>query len=508
MNANSQIKKGALLSYAALIFNITAGFIYTPWMVSQIGKSDYGLYVLVGSFLTYFVMDFGLGQTIAKFVTDYKAQNQLDKIGQLLGLTARFYVFVNVFIFLALIIAYFFIDTIFIELTSAEIAKFKIVYLIVGGFSLISFPFLPLDGVLIAYERFVILKLCDFISKLSIIVLMVIALLLGYKLYALVAINAAVGIGIIIIKVIFLKKILPIKINFKYKSKTLLKELFKFSFWISIIGVAQRLLINIAPMILGIVSGTEAIAIFSIGVIIEAYSWSFAHALNGLFLAKVSQLNTEQDNRKEITNLMIRVGRIQLIIMGLLLIGLIVFGQEFIILWMGEGFSKSYYVVLLLILPGFITLTQEIAYTYLFVINELKYRAILFVAAALTSVVLSFILAPSLGALGCAIGIFVATILCHVIGMNFIYWKKVHLEIPRFFKECYGSLLTPMLTTVVFGSIMNHFYPSPSYIGFVLKGSSTATVYILLIWFIGLKLDEKLFFKGSFKSVLSKFKIK
>lgn len=475
-------------------------------MVSQIGKSDYGLYILVGAFLSYFVMDFGLGQTIARFITNYKAQNESDKIGQLLGLTTRFYLLINLLIFLALLISYFFIKNIFVELTPVEIVKFKVVYLIVGGYSLLSFPFLPLDGVLIAYERFVVLKLCDVISKVSIILLMVVALLLGYKLYALVAINALVGIAIIIIKIIYLKKILPVKINFRHKSKPLLKEMFKFSFWISIIGIAQRLLINIAPMVLGIVSGTEAIAIFSIGVVVEGYTWSFAHALNGLFLAKVSQLNLEENNIKEITNLMIRVGRIQLIIMGLLLIGLIVYGQEFVVLWMGESFRKSYYVVVLLIAPGLITLTQEIAYTYLFVINELKYRAILFILAALGSVLLSFLLAPSMGAIGCAIAIFTANILCHVVGMNYVYWKKLHLEIPRFFKECYGSLIIPIMLTAVLGFSLNHFYHSPNYVSFILKVVSMALFYILLIWLLGLKRDEKIFFKSIILNLTSKFR--
>ena len=490
-NSSSQIKNGALLSYGAIIFNIIAGFIYTPWMVSQIGKSDYGLYILVTAFLTYFVMDFGLGQTIARFISNYKVKNEIEKINQLLGLTTRFYLFINVIVFIVLIGTYFFIENIFIELTPTEILKFKVVYLIAGGFSLISFPFLPLDGVLIAYEKFVVLKLCDVISKVAIIVLMVVALLLGYKLFALVAINAVVGIVIIGIKLIYLNKALPLKVDFKFRSKPLLKELFKFSFWISVIGIAQRLLINIAPLVLGIVSGTEAIAIFSIGVIIEGYTWTFAHALNGLFLSKVSQLNLQKNNLKEITNLMIRVGRIQLIIMGLLLIGLITLGQEFIVLWMGENFRQSYYVVVLLIAPGFITLTQEIAYTYLFVVNELKYRAILFIAAAISSLILSFILAPSLGALGCAIGVFIATMACHVIGMNIIYWKKIKLEIPRFFKECYWPLIVPIALTFVFGFGLNYLFRAEFFLLFAVKAILLATVYVLLTWKIGIKQEEK-----------------
>ena len=333
MDSSKQIKIGALISYAAIMFNIIAGLIYTPWMVKQIGKSDYGLYALVISFLSYFVMDFGLGESIARFISKYRAEKQENKINQLLGITTKLYLLVNLVILVALVVVFFLIGTIFKQLNPLELEKFKVIYCIAGLFSLISFPFIPLDGVLIAYERFVLLKLCDVISKVGVIIFMVIALLLGYKLYALVAINAAFGIIIILIKFFYLKRTTNVKIEFSYKSKELSKQLFGFSIWVSIIGIAQRLMLNIAPTLLAIYSGTTAIAIFAIGNIMEGYVWTFANALNGLFLPRVAGLISVSDDRKEVTKLMVRVGRLQLFIVGILFVGIITLGKEFILLW-------------------------------------------------------------------------------------------------------------------------------------------------------------------------------
>ena len=494
------------MSYSAIVFNIVAGLIYTPWMIQQIGKSNYGLFVLLTAFLSYFVMDFGLGQTIARFLAKYRIEGNVDKINQILGVTTRLYLYINVVLFFTLLMVYFFISNIFVELQPDEIEKFKVIYIIAGGFSLLSFPFMPLDGVLIAYEKFIVLKLCDIISKVGIIILMVIAISFGYKLYALVAINAVIGIILIAIKFIYLSNTTNLKIDFNYKSKALIKELFKFSFWISVIGIAQRLLINIAPLILGIVSGTTQIALFSIGIIIEGYTWTFAHALNGLFLPKVSRLETKKNNLHEVTNLMIRVGRIQLILMGLLIIGLITLGKEFIILWMGADFKDSYYVMVLLVLPGLITLTQEIAYTYLFVINELKLRAIMFISASVVSVIISFLLAPKYGGLGCAIGIFTATMLCHVIGMNFIYWKVLKLEIPRFFKECYLSMLLPLILTIAFGFLINFLFIASNFVLFAGKIILLITFYSFSIWHLSFRIEEKSFFTGTIVMIYNKIK--
>jgi O-antigen/teichoic acid export membrane protein len=492
LESTKHIKISALISYFTIAFSIISGLIYTPWMVRQIGKSDYGIFMLVTSFLTYFVMDFGLGQAIARFIAKYRVEGNEAKINELLGLTARLYLWINLIIVFTLVVVFFFIENIFKELSATEVQSFKVVYCIAGFFSIVSFPFTPLNGILIAYERFVLLKLCDLFNKIGLIILMIIALLMGYKLYSLIAINAGVGLIIILIKLFYLSKTTAIKIDFTYKSKELFRELFSFSIWITVIGIAQRLLMNITPTILGIYSGTVSIAVFSIGMIIEGYTYTFSSALSGLFLPRVSALSIKKDNMTEISNLMIRIGRIQLFMVGLLLVGIITLGKQFITLWMGPDFEDSYYVALFLIIPGIVTLTQEIGSTLLYVVNELKYRAFLFIGASTVSVIISVILAPKYGAIGSAIGICVATILCHIMGMNIVYWKVAKIDIPRFFRECYMKMLPPLGLSLVTGFLIQVYIPAHNLLTFIPKAALLGIIYILLMWSIGLNKEEKL----------------
>ena len=64
----NQYKAGAVLSYGAVAFNTVAGLIYTPWMISCIGADDYGLYTLAMSVVNFFVLDFGLGDSVSRFL--------------------------------------------------------------------------------------------------------------------------------------------------------------------------------------------------------------------------------------------------------------------------------------------------------------------------------------------------------------------------------------------------------------------------------------------------------
>lgn len=485
------IKNGALISYLLIFINMAAGLLYTPWMVRQIGISDYGLYSLTGVFLSYFMLDFGLGSAIARFIAKYRAENRTDMIDKLLGITIRIYFLISAGIAVALTVIYLFLSGIFQELTPVELETFRVIYVIAGFFSIFSFPFMPVNGVMIAYERFVPLKLFDLAGKILLVSLMVTALFCGGGLYILIWVNGLVGFGIAFGKYLYLKRTGLFKIDFCFFDKTLAGELFRFSFWVFVIGIAQRLLLNIVPTLLGIFSGTTQIAVFSLAMTLEGYTWTFANALNGLFIPKVSQMVTLDDDRSQITDLMIRVGRIQLLVVGLIITGLVILGKPFVTLWMGEQFIDSYYVALFLILPGCITLTQEIAYTLLFVTNELKYRALLFISASLMSVAIGCLLAPSCGAIGTAIGVCCALLVCHVIGMNLIYARVLHLDIGRFFRMCHLKMGFPILLVGLFCWTALSYYPVESWFGFLVSGIGYVALFVVVAWFFMMNAFEK-----------------
>ena len=198
INSSSQIKLGAIISYAAIMFNIIAGFLYTPWLVRQIGQSDYGLYTLAMSVITLFLMDFGISGTISRFISVYRAKGEEERVGNLLGITYKLYLIIDIVIFVSLFVIFIFMQDIFANLTVNEIEKFRVVFIIVGTFSLVSFPFMPLNGVFISYEKFIALKVCELSQKILAIVGVVVSLLLGYGLYDHVLVNALVNIIIIV----------------------------------------------------------------------------------------------------------------------------------------------------------------------------------------------------------------------------------------------------------------------------------------------------------------------
>lgn len=500
----SQIKLGAIISYISIFINILIGLLYTPWMINKIGKADYGLYTLAMSVITLFVFDFGLSSAVTRFIAKYLAQKRQQQIDNLLGVVFKLYLIADIIILILLVGIYFFIPLIYQGLSTQEIEKFKIIYVIASIFSFISFPFIPLNGIFNAYEKYIQMKCCDLFHKLFIVSLMTICLLNGGGLYFLVIVNAISGILTIILKLFLLKKYISVKVNFSFWSMPVLRSIFGFSVWVTIIALSQRCIFNIAPSILGMVSNSSSIAILGVAIVIESYIFTFANAINGMFLPRVSRL-VEDKNSNSLLPLMIKIGRIQIFIIGLLIISFIILGDEFIQLWVGAEFQDVYVASILFIIPAFLFIPQEIASSAVVAMNKVKYQAYVYIVMAVLNILLAFPLAYFEGILGLAISIFIAY-LWRVVGMNIIYAKQIKIDLLGFYKASFMPVLIPLGIILIFGWLINQIYSDISWFSFIIKGIIVVCAYICIFVKMVMNQYEKNLFLSPFLSIYQKLK--
>lgn len=500
-----QIGKGALISYIAIFVNIFAGLLYTPWMIQKIGRADYGLYVLMTSVLTYFVVDYGLGQAVSRSLASYNAENNTKGISNLLGVTAKLYLILDLFIIIAIIVFYFFIDKVFIELSPAEIVKFKDIYIIASSFSILSFPLLYISGVYYALELFYQVKIIDLISKLATVAFTIAVLLFGYGLRTLVLVYAATPFIANICKVLYLNNKGLLNINWKYWSKSKLKGLLNTSIWLFIILVGEVFFKNISPSILAIFSGTEEIAVFAIANTLDNYLLMFGAALNGLFLPKVTNLMKQKNPEKTIGSLMIKLGRFQFILVGLLTLGIILLGKDFIYLWVGVHFNMSYYAVILLIIPTFLFCIIQLGTTYILATNKLKYQAYIYIFAAIGNIILAILLTPKYGAVGSAMAIFANKLVFYIAGLTLIYRKILFLDMAKVYRSIFKNTLIPIIiTAAVIVGVKKLDLIQDNLISFAVNSFILIITFAILLYKFFLNYNEKIIFKN----IISKVRFK
>jgi O-antigen/teichoic acid export membrane protein len=321
----------------------------------------------------------------------------------------------------------------------------------------------------------------DISYKLFTTILMIYAIYSGKGVLALVTINAFVGLSIILIKILYTYKLKLFVLDLKIWDKSIFSEIFRFISWMTIIAISQRLIFNIVPSILGSVSNTEEISKFAISSTIEGYVWLIAAALNGLFLPIITDITTKSESNTNIESIMFTIGKYQLIIIGLIVLGFILVGKDFLYLWVGDFFDESYYITILLISPMIMIIPLQIAETTLTARGKVKYRAFGALTAGALSFFLSIFLAREYGALGPGISIFVSSMIGYVIYMNIVYVRILKLNMKKFYTKIYSKYIFVVIITGIVGVLINSLLPEISLINLLIKISVITITYLILI---------------------------
>ena len=491
LDANKEIKAGAVVSYLSLLVDLVLALFYTPYLISILGESQFGIYSLAMSIVTFFVMDFGIGASVTRFLALYRSKGDFKSIENFLGITLKIYFIIDLVLFIILSISFAFINRIFIQLDSEEIGIFKAVFIVSSVFSLYSLFASPLNGILMAFERFYFLKITVLISRLTSVLLILFVIQYYPFVYIVVLINAFIGVLVSFVKLKYIKKRLISRINWRNKDLKLVKQIFGFSVFVILSIIFEQLTVNFGPIVLGIVAGgTTHIAFYAIGQTVYIFVVGIASAMNGLFLPKVSRL-IESKTRTDILNLMIRVGRLQFYIMGLIILGIISMGNEFVSLWMGDGFNSVYMVILYLVIPYLIISSMDIAYMTIVAEGKMHLRVIGTGVSAILSLLIGSTGAIYFGAVGMAFGVAVGNIIGNIAVMIWVYHFHLKINMRLFFKECHMKLFGPWSSILVLSIALQSFFELESILFFVLKVIIITIFYILLMWFTAMNSFEK-----------------
>ena len=475
----SQIKTGAALSYAGVVFNTIAGLLYTPWMVSCVGVDNYGLYTLALSVINFFLLDFGLSESVSRYLSKYYAEGEVDRIPSFLGVTYKMYLVITLFIAAVLFGVFLNIDAIYSGLTSEQLPVFRVLFIIISLYSVVSFPFAPLNGILVSNERFVALNACNLVQKVLTVLLIVAALLLGQGVYALVAANAFVSVVITIVKLVLVHVKTDVHIDFSHGDFAAMREVVGFSAWVMVTNVCGRLIFSIMPTIIASTSTSSEVALFGLASSLEGYVYTVASALNGMFMPRVSRSLAGGD--EGLQQLMTRVGRIQLYIIGFIFICFASIGGRFVSAWIGSGYERLWPCTILLIIPSVIELPQLIGVTAITASGRVKAKAVVYILMSVTNVALGLLLTRHFGALGACISICFAYLL-RTAGQNVIYARLLGIRVGLFFGDTYARWAGVAVAVLVFGCIVSISVPAYGWVGFLTCASLMLVVYAALLW--------------------------
>ena len=198
-----------------------------------------------------------------------------------------------------------------------------------------------------------------------------------------------------------------------------------------------------------LISGVSAVAVYAIAIQLQHLYITLSSAISGMFLPKITAMYAKGMSDKSVSDLFIKVGRVQWFIILLILCGFILFGQKFILLWAGSDYVDAYWMTLLLFIPSAIPLIQSLGIVILQARNKMRFRSLSFLFISIVCMIASIPLAKLYGGIGFAFGTSMSIILAQGIVINIYYKRKIHLDIYRFFIQIARMSIAPVLLTMV-----------------------------------------------------------
>lgn len=484
----NQIKGGAILSYVSMILGNIIVLLYTPFMLRSLGSSEYGIYSIcntVGSSIA--MLDAGFGIAAVKYIVRDKSNK--ERLPYTLGtlMLVNFCLGVVAFVLAGSFSAV--SDTFYGEsMTLQELHSLKIILWLTSIYLTITFMVSVFPAVVVAYERFIFIKVVDICKSFLLPLIIVPFLLCGYKAIAMSLITLLVFTGVNIVKIIYAFTHLKIKISFKRIDTDLLKQALPFAGLIVLKLILERVYWSGGQLVLGAVSGTLAVAIFALALQISGYYNFVAQAVNNMFLPRCTELY-EKNDIKGLSDLFLKVSRIQTMILGVILCVFCVFGSLFVQLWAGEEYLEAYYCCLIIMIPYTIPLAQGIGNSILQASNKLGFQTIVFVLISIYVIFASWFLGKEYGAIGCSIAISMCIIIGEIVCMN-IYYKKMGIDINRFWKY-FLSLLLPLTIISVLFYMINSFFNIHSWLYFLAIASLMSAILVIGLYVFSMNNYEK-----------------
>lgn len=492
----SQLKKGAILSYVTIFLTNIVGLLITPYIVRELGTSEYGLYTLIGAFIGYMsVLDLGLNNTIVRFVAKFRANKNILEEKKFLGQVLIIYSLISLIIVIIGVVIYCNTSIIFKNsLSIQEIEKSKIMIALLIFNIAITLPGGTFTGICNGYEKFVFPRVINIVRYLIRSLLVVSILYYGGKAISIVIIDTALNLIIILINIYYVLVSLKVKIKFGKFNLTSFKTIFNYSIWIFIFSMIGQLFWRSGQMILGVTQNTTVVAIFAIGIVLSGYFGAFAGAINSVFLPKATHMIENNSSKDELTDAFIKIGRILTILLLFIYGGFLIFGKQFIILWVGKTYEDAYLISVIIMTAYILPLVQNFANSIIEATGKFKFKAIVYFTTISIGIILGALLSEKYSYWAIAVFYSIFWFLSQII-MNWYFHNKLNIDIIRFFKETFGSIFWVVVISFGLGYFIHtSILTEEGWLNLGLKMVLFSIIYMVCTYFFMINSFEKSLF--------------
>jgi O-antigen/teichoic acid export membrane protein len=342
------LRRNLLTVYAAYGISIVSGLITVPIIVRALGREGYGVWAFIGSIVVFLnLLDFGIGPSVVRFAATYRGRGSSEETNALLSVGLVLYGAVTL-VSLPVAVGLAFAVPPLLGLEGDIVWPARVAALIVAGTVVTRFPLGLASNLLLGQQRADVVNAANALAALSYLGL-VAGLLLDHPSLVLLA---GISLGITVLRFVlplpWLRAELPgLRPRRALVSRAGVRELLGFSWQNFLIHVAGKVVFSTDIIIVGILLGPSATALYGIPARLFSLAFGAGTAATDLLYPALAELEGRDELARQ-QALLLRGLRLGTALMAVLALPLIVIPDQLIDGWIGPGFEDSAPVAALL----------------------------------------------------------------------------------------------------------------------------------------------------------------
>ncbi|MCB1744527.1 MAG: oligosaccharide flippase family protein [Gammaproteobacteria bacterium] len=435
------------------IVNLLVTFFLSPVVVNTLGLEVYGIWVVISTLTGYLgLVESGVTVSTGRFLNYYLGRKDLTSASETVSTSLVFYVAIGGLLLLLLLLLRPWIETLVPPTWTVGPGELFLICMVLALNVLLGFVVAVVGQLLQAENRFDLRNLCALLGVLLRFALTLSALNGGGGLLELAGVQAISTLFTGALMSWFALNYGPaVRISPGGASLRALRELFGFGKWAMVNNVCAKASVQADVLVVGGLLGVRSVAFYSVGQMLVEYSFVLVQSVVSVASPDLIKAVARGDTGMA-KIFIIEGGRASICLAVPLFIGLMVFGSDFLRLWMGPEFEQGAAVASILAGARLLCALFQGAGAAIWALGHVK---VLSMAAAMTTAInllvsILLILLAGAGIEGVAVGTLVALFIQQMIVYPLLVRRFIGVSLtglystmlPRFIAASAVVLLT------------------------------------------------------------------
>jgi len=326
------------------------------------------------------------------------------------------------------------------SMTAEQIDLGKKIFIFAAGHTVFSFLTTTLNGVLMAYERYLVEKTLQLIKLLLRVGLLIVLLTSEANVMFVSIVDFSLAVLVFVLSAVYCISKLKVKLVFRYFDKDILKSCLPLAFAMllqTIVNVANG---NVDKFCISVMMTPEDVSVYSISMTIFTMFASVATVPITMFMPTIAKNVKAGLTDNELTKTLVEPCRFCVMITGLILFGFIVVGRQFLSLVYGEDFEQSWFYAVIVIVPMFVNMTNGVVVNVLDLKNKRHIQSFILLGTTIVNIIMTVLGIMHFGMIAAATATAIALVIQTVL-LGIFYQQKIGIRVMWLYHQSYKGII-------------------------------------------------------------------